>query len=453
MKTIAYQLTVLFVLVSICDTKIFGSELSPEVLMAIRENQKTIDTVKTFHATTKRTDHIAREQGKRIMFVVQEIWYDGSHYRVDVKDSKFIGKDTTDLVLEKYPDGGKKVFAPPPVRSWEIRLKESRLAFHGGDRINIYPYQWDKENIISQCPILRYSMFRFTTLQEQVLRNKRQGYIWSAQSDSLDGEECILLSCSYPDYNQSAKAWVVPSKGYCVKKRQSTNEGTVAFEYATTLKEYSPGFWWFDRAVQKSRKTGEKNPFETIELSIEKIEFNKPLDPKVFTIAGTHIPKGTKIKDRILGRDYVYGISPISATPLMGKPLPDLKSIGTDISLSDTNDIMILVCFFDMEQRPSRNCILQLAKREEGLKHKDITVITVQASKVEKKKLDKWMTKNDVFYPVGMIDGDEQKLCFTWGVKSLPWLILTDRQHIVRAEGFRLDELDRKIADIVATKY
>ncbi|MFH1235642.1 MAG: hypothetical protein V1685_01745 [Parcubacteria group bacterium] len=32
-----------------------------------------------------------------------------------------------------------------------------------------------------------------------------------------------------------------------------------------------------------------------------------------------------------------------------------------------------------------------------------------------------------------------------WGVKSLPWLILTDTRHIVSSEGFGSGELDMKI--------
>jgi len=35
---------------------------------------------------------------------------------------------------------------------------------------------------------------------------------------------------------------------------------------------------------------------------------------------------------------------------------------------------------------------------------------------------------------------------FCLGDKSLPWLILTYKEHIVQVEGFRLDELDEKIA-------
>ena len=34
---------------------------------------------------------------------------------------------------------------------------------------------------------------------------------------------------------------------------------------------------------------------------------------------------------------------------------------------------------------------------------------------------------------------------FCVGDKSLPWLILTDAEHIVTAEGFMSNELDEKI--------
>jgi hypothetical protein len=42
----------------------------------------------------------------------------------------------------------------------------------------------------------------------------------------------------------------------------------------------------------------------------------------------------------------------------------------------------------------------------------------------------------------------KDKTRFSWGVQSLPWLILTDEQHIVQAEGFNIDELDDEIKTI-----
>ena len=47
--------------------------------------------------------------------------------------------------------------------------------------------------------------------------------------------------------------------------------------------------------------------------------------------------------------------------------------------------------------------------------------------------------------PVGQVRQDVEKVKLAWGVQSLPWLILTDRDHVVRAEGFPVDELEARI--------
>ena len=39
-------------------------------------------------------------------------------------------------------------------------------------------------------------------------------------------------------------------------------------------------------------------------------------------------------------------------------------------------------------------------------------------------------------------------MAYTELVKSLPWLILTERQHIVTAEGLTIDELDERITKL-----
>ncbi len=129
---------------------------------------------------------------------------------------------------------------------------------------------------------------------------------------------------------------------------------------------------------------------------------------------------------------------------LVGKSLPDLEDINIDVLPEHTQDKILLICFFDMQQRPSRNCIIQLVKRAEELKQKGVIVVAVHASKVEKNKLDEWVEKNRIPFPAGMVQGDETKMLFTWGVQAFPWLILTDRNHIVSSEGFKLDELDEK---------
>jgi len=132
---------------------------------------------------------------------------------------------------------------------------------------------------------------------------------------------------------------------------------------------------------------------------------------------------------------------------LIGKSLPALTDLGIALSPADSDDKIIFVCFFDMQQRPSRNCIAQLVKRVGQLQEKSVVVAAVQASNIDQNKLDQWVKQNNVPFPIGMIKGDAEKTKFTWGVRSLPWLILTDRNHIVRSEGFNVNELDNQIEE------
>ena len=98
-----------------------------------------------------------------------------------------------------------------------------------------------------------------------------------------------------------------------------------------------------------------------------------------------------------------------------------------------------------MNQRPSRNCLLQLSKRAQELKAKDVVVVAIQASTVDEDKLNDWIKNNNIPFLIGMIHDNEEKTCFTWGVRSLPWLILTDKKHIVLEEGFNISELNSKL--------
>ncbi|MCP4610327.1 MAG: redoxin domain-containing protein [Planctomycetes bacterium] len=151
---------------------------------------------------------------------------------------------------------------------------------------------------------------------------------------------------------------------------------------------------------------------------------------------------GDKDVKVILGQEGVHR----PHVSLVDKPLLDLKDLKIEIPPAGTDDEMVLACFWDMEQRPSRNCIIRLARQAQQLKQKGVTVIAVQASKIDENTLNQWVKKYNIPFKVGMIQSDVEKSLFTWGVRSLPWLILTDRQNIVQAEGFSINELDERIA-------
>ena len=129
----------------------------------------------------------------------------------------------------------------------------------------------------------------------------------------------------------------------------------------------------------------------------------------------------------------------------MKKSLPAFENIDIGFSPEQVRDKRILICFWDNEQRPSRNCIQELNKKTEELKQKDIAVVTIHASKVEREYLDNWLKENNISFLIGIIDNEVEKTRFDWSVKALPWLILTDKEHIVQAEGFSINELDERI--------
>jgi hypothetical protein len=133
---------------------------------------------------------------------------------------------------------------------------------------------------------------------------------------------------------------------------------------------------------------------------------------------------------------------------LIGKSIPEFEGIDIAFDIVQARDKMILVCFFDMEQRPSRNCLMQLAHQAKSLKEKGLLVSAVHATKVQQTQLKEWIKENKITFPIGIISGQEEQVRFNWGVQSLPWLILTDKKHNVSASGFSLTELDDKIRSI-----
>jgi len=137
---------------------------------------------------------------------------------------------------------------------------------------------------------------------------------------------------------------------------------------------------------------------------------------------------------------------------LLGKALPDLKQLKIDLPSEDSENKIILVCFWDMQQRPSRHCVTEVAKQAEQLKQKGVTIVAVQASKIDASALKEWVEKYNITFPVGAVEGDVEKTNFAWGVRSLPWLILTNRSHTVTAEGFAVSGLTNKIKEITDAK-
>lgn len=195
----------------------------------------------------------------------------------------------------------------------------------------------------------------------------------------------------------------------------------------------------FEQLKAKGAKFGIYCPrYEERQVSSEVAKFPVELMSTDKTKAGA-----IKIQKPI----YKPQIDLANAPSLQGKALPEFGGIKIDFQPEHVKGKMLLICFWDMQQRPSRNCLRQLSTRAQELEAKDVVVVPIQAAKVDENALNKWVKENNIPFPVGIAEGDAEKVRFAWGVQSLPWLILSDPEHIVRAEGFALSDLDEKIKE------
>jgi len=145
----------------------------------------------------------------------------------------------------------------------------------------------------------------------------------------------------------------------------------------------------------------------------------------------------------VLGEERTH----TAGTSLIGKHLPDLTEFEIEPQIEQKDGTRLLVCFFHINQQPSRHCVEQLNRRAKELQKKGVSVVCVQASHPPRKRLNDWSKKNRISLPIGMVGNDSFKTKREWAVQSLPWLILADREHIVTAEGFGLEELEKKIKE------
>ena len=93
----------------------------------------------------------------------------------------------------------------------------------------------------------------------------------------------------------------------------------------------------------------------------------------------------------------------------------------------------------------TRRFVKQLADQHEALRQKGLAVLGLQAAVTTAGSFKEWKDDNPVPFPIGRVAEKVDKTKWASDVDSLPWLILTDSDRQVTAEGFPLDELDSKL--------
>jgi hypothetical protein len=297
------------------------------------------------------------------------------------------------------------------------------------------------------------------------------------KTENVQGVGCYVIEAK-SKYGKH-KLWIDPEHGYNIARAQvhkSENDLLTRGKYilkrgesvSSTLDEVQfkkINDIWFPMegiGTNKNNLLDRKNPSETrmtfrhsqviLNPDHEALGSFLPDDVRngaTVVIAGIDNTKYTWQDGKIVdeqGREVdIETLEPQEPVSLLGEPLTSIEKLWNQLSPADVQGKCILVCFWDVNQRPSRNCVLQIKDRAQTLSKKGVHTILVHASLEDKDKLKQWLRKHSVTLPVYRVTGDADQLRYEWNVQSLPWLILTDKQHTVRAEGFAIDELDNRI--------
>jgi hypothetical protein len=271
--------------------------------------------------------------------------------------------------------------------------------------------------------------------------------------------------------------WLDPERGYNIVKAQCLQrEGDVHWNYNPVLKGTSSlytlknvrlqeinGLWVPVEADYESKRTGPNAHHYKKHCKRTEVKLNPDFGPDAFIL--DDVPDWSPVElsgsyaiDNLLyywyegkvtdyqGQPLEYKLNRPHKTILVGRALPGWKTLGLNLDNRELEGKRVLVCFCDLNEFPSWYLVADLAGRFEQLKQKGIITVIVQAPKIASGTLKEWERKYHSMpwplpFALNMVDEQVVRTRKEWGVRYLPWLILTDTEHVVTAEGFCLPVL------------
>lgn len=217
--------------------------------------------------------------------------------------------------------------------------------------------------------------------------------------------------------------------------------------WMSDYREIVPGGWYpMTQGYQVYNKDKDERPYveRRRDLKVAKIEVNAPLAEELFRL---EIREGARVQDKRNGSLVTYEYQPQPAD-LLGKPLPALDGSLAQLDPASIEGRPVLLCFWDMDQRPSRHCVRQLAAQSQRLSELGVTVVAIQTAPIDPATFNQWIRENGIDLRVLSASDRIDTLRATWRIRSLPWLVLADGNHVVRAVGGTLNELDTHLAHL-----
>jgi len=256
----------------------------------------------------------------------------------------------------------------------------------------------------------------------------------------LEGVPCSLIRSELSSKDK-LKVWIATEPGVFPLRIERYEHDRLRFLYeAQNLKIWN-GVVFPERIMEASYRWDDSLGqvlLGSCRATVESFEPNDSIPPEAFQPQFQPTTSVTR-------HSSVQTDASVYAPTAPVRRLGSLRDIEIDFDLDKATGRRLLVCFFDVSQRPSRHCVESLARRADELSGRGVTIIAVQATAREENKLKAWVAEQGIRLPVGRLKGDVDTVKSAWGIKSLPWLILTDEKHVVRAEGFPVDELDGRI--------
>jgi hypothetical protein len=216
-------------------------------------------------------------------------------------------------------------------------------------------------------------------------------------------------------------------------------EGTVTDASGKPLRDVEvivkpPGF--IEKVDKEGRFAAEATPGEDVTVTVRKSQDQVLLITEPF-----RVQEGEIVEKNLMVTGGVYGPAPSQA----GRQVPALASLGLDVPPDPLKGKRVLLCFFDMNQRPSRRFVPELAARAKDLEKNDVVTFLVHAGQGDKTAVAQWLRERSVPFAIGAVSGDTTKLLKDWTVQALPWLVLLDEKQTLAASGFDLQQLDENL--------
>ncbi len=130
---------------------------------------------------------------------------------------------------------------------------------------------------------------------------------------------------------------------------------------------------------------------------------------------------------------------------LKGKPLEDLAEFGFTAD-SVPEGKCLLLCVLDVEQRFCRRVAKRLAEQASSLKEKGVILGIAQLPGTGTEAFKEWVSSESLSFPAVQVPTNSPKAKLVSRFDPLPYLILTDPQRRVIAEGFPVEDLESVLA-------